>query len=191
LICSGFVAPSYKTAHKHESPHILQGAAHDTCRNVLVNNSPSEREVAHAAAQLLGNFGEPLDLLDLCLALGRCKPLDPVLEETLVGGEARVVRDTVVVLAGEDPTFERGPNGAAILATVKKDSLGKPGDGNPPAVTLVPPQWLVLVLEPLAVEHTVVWLLADGADHVEPAGDLNRLLYLHCEVVSGRNEWRF
>lgn len=130
------------------------GGAEDDGADVGVAGGPGEGQLRRVAAQLLGDLGELLDLLDLGLALVRLQALDRVLEELLVGGEPRALGDAVVVLAGEQAAGEGAPDGGAVVELVE--------------------QGLELDLEALAVEGVVLGLLGDGGDQVvllgEPGG---------------------
>lgn len=130
------------------------GGAEDDGTDVGVARRPGEGELRRVAAQLLGDLGELLDLLDLGLALVRLQALDRVLEEVLVGGEARALGDAVVVLARQQAAGEGAPDGGAVVELVE--------------------QGLELDLEALAVEGVVLGLLGDGGDQVvllgEPGG---------------------
>jgi len=68
---------------------------------------PGKRKLCDRATELLGDLGKTSDLLDLGLALITLKSLDGALEEALVGSESAVLRDAVVVLAGEKTRGER------------------------------------------------------------------------------------
>lgn len=128
--------------------------AEDDGADVGVAGGPGEGELRRVAAQLLGDLGELLDLLDLGLALVRLQAVDRVREELLVGGEARALGDAVVVLARQQAAGERAPDGGAVVELVE--------------------QGLELDLEALAVEGVVLGLLGDGGDQVvllgEPGG---------------------
>lgn len=128
--------------------------AEDDGADVGVAGGPGEGELRRVAAQLLGDLGELLDLLDLGLAFLRLQAVDRVREELLVGGEARALGDAVVVLARQQPAGEGAPDGGAVVELVE--------------------QGLELDLEALAVEGVVLGLLGDGGDQVvllgEPGG---------------------
>lgn len=128
--------------------------AEDDGADVGVAGGPGEGELRGVAAELLGDLGELLDLLDLGLALVRLQALDRVLEELLVGREPRALGYAVVVLAGEQAAGEGAPDGGAVVELVE--------------------QRLELDLEALAVEGVVLGLLGDGGDQVvllgEPGG---------------------
>lgn len=94
------------------------------------------------ATQPLSDLGQLPDLGDLCLALLALQLLDGALEETLVGREARVLRDAIVVLASQETGGERRPNGGAVLELVEEGS--------------------VFDFESLAMEGVVLRLLGDA-----------------------------
>lgn len=112
------------------------------------SNIPGESKLCNSAAQLLGDLGEIADLLDLGLALLALQSLNGALEEALVGGEAAVFGDTIVVLASEKAGCKRGPDGGTVLVLVVERS--------------------VFDLEALAVEGVVLRLLSNGSNEVVP-----------------------
>lgn len=109
--------------------------------DIGVLESPGKRELGDVSTEALSDFGQLLDLLDLGLAGFSLKLVDGVLEEGLVGGESRVLGDSVVVLAGQEAGGERGPDCGAVLELVEERS--------------------VLDLEALTVESVVLRLLND------------------------------
>jgi hypothetical protein len=119
-------------------------------------NIPGKRKLCDGAAQLFGDLGEIADLLDLGLALLALKSLDGALEEALVGGEAAVLGDAIVVLASEETRGKRRPDGGTVLVLVVEGS--------------------VLNLEALTVEGVVLGLLGDGSDKVVPRNAVSRVL---------------
>jgi hypothetical protein len=109
---------------------------------------PGERELRDVATEFFSDLGKTSDLLDLSLALRALQGLDGALKEVLVGGETAVLGNAFVVLAGEEATGERRPDGGAILVLVKK--------------------WFIFYLESLAVEGVVLRLLGDGRNEIVP-----------------------
>ena len=92
-------------------------------------------------------------LLDLGLALRTLELLDGVLEEGLVSGKARILRNAVVVLAGQKTGSERRPDGSTVLVLVVEGG--------------------VLDLETLSVECVVLGLLSNGSNQVVLLGNLS------------------
>ena len=121
-----------------------------------ISNIPGKRKLCNAATQLLGDLGKVADLLDLGLALLTLQSLDGTFEETLVGGEAAVLGNAVVVFASEETGGERRPDSGTVLVLVVEGS--------------------VLDLEALTVEGVVLRLLGDGSDEVVPGNAVSREL---------------
>ena len=113
---------------------------------------PGKRKLCDGATKLLSNLGKTPDLLDLGLALIGLKSLDGALEEALVGGEAAVLGNAVIVLASEKARCKRRPDGGAVLVLVVERSK--------------------LDLEALTVEGVVLRLLGNGSDKVQTRGDV-------------------
>ena len=87
----------------------------DHCANVGVLRSPGKCELARRGSKLFGDRGELLDLLDLCLTLIALQLLNSLLEELLVGREARVLWDALVLLADQQTRGKRRPDGGTVL----------------------------------------------------------------------------
>jgi hypothetical protein len=115
--------------------------------------------------QTISNVNMLKYLLDLGLTLGTLELLDGVLEEGLVGGKARVFRNTVVVLAGQKTGSERRPDGGTVLVLVVQRSI--------------------LDLETLSVEGIVLRLLSDGSDQVVLLGNLSGFHDLSSRPLGG------
>lgn len=117
------------------------GSTQDNSADVRVLEGPGERELGDVSAETLGDFCELLDLLDLGLAGLGLELVDGPLEERLVGGEAGIFGDAVVVLSGQKTAGKRGPDGGSVLELVV--------------------QGCVLNFEALTVEGVVLRLLND------------------------------
>lgn len=86
---------------------------HDTSRDVLVRQCPSQREVAHVGAQLFGELGQFSDLLQLRLALVALEELGFFGRGALdIDGESGALGESVVVFAREDTLLEWRPDRA-------------------------------------------------------------------------------
>ena len=89
-------------------------STHNTSGDVGVGNSPSQSQRSHRSTNLLGKFGELLDLLNLGFTLLSLEGLDLTLEEGLVGVESGSVGHTVVVFPGKETRVQRRPDGAIM-----------------------------------------------------------------------------
>ena len=118
-----------------------------------------------SGTKALSNLRQLAHLLDLSLTLLGLEALDGVLEESLVCGEAGVLGNAVVVLAGEQAAGERRPDGGAVAMLLEEGSI--------------------LVLEALAVEGVVLGLLDDGGDQVVLLGEVDGLLDLDGAPLRG------
>lgn len=124
------------SSYRADDRSIYLSCTQNHSRNIGVAGSPCQSELGSVATKFLGNGGKLPDLLDLGFAFGRLELLDSVFEERLVGGEARVLRDAIVVLAGQEATCEGTPDSSSVLELLEQD--------------------VVLGLEPLAVEPEFV-----------------------------------
>jgi hypothetical protein len=139
--------------------HLLRlGRTEDDRRHIGVLGRPRQRQLSRRRIEPLGNLGQLLDLFDLGLALVALELLDRVLEEVLVGREAAVVGDPVVVLARQETRCQGRPDGGAVLELLV--------------------QRRVLLLEALAVEGIVLRLLDNGRNQVVLLGNVVGLLDL-------------
>ena len=141
------------------------GSTENDSANVGVLGGPGEREVGSSGTETLSDLGQLAHLLDLGLALLGLEALDGALEEGLVGGEAGVLGNAVVVLAGEQAAGKRRPDGGAVAVLLEERS--------------------VLVLEALAVEGVVLGLLDDGGNQVVLLGEVDGLLDLDGAPLRG------
>ncbi len=130
-----------------------------------VLGTPGESQVGHLGTESLSDLSQLLDLFNLGFALGSLKFLDSVVEEALVGVEARSLRNTVVVLSSQETTSERRPDGSAVV------------------VRLV--QGVVLLLGAFTVEHVVLTLVSNGWDEVKTSSDSVGLLDLLSGPLGG------
>ena len=125
--------------------------AQDHGADVGVRRRPRQGELRDGSAETLGDSAQLAHLLDLGLASLTLELLDGALKEGLVGREPRVLRDAIVVLAGQQATGEGRPDGGAVAVVLEQ--VG------------------VLNLEPLAVESVVLGLLDDGGNEVVLFGE--------------------
>ena len=91
------------------------GGTQDHRADIGVLDTPRQAELRDSAAKLLGDLRELADFGNLRLAFVGLQALDGTLEEALVGGEARVLRNAVVVLASEQTGCEWRPDRGAVL----------------------------------------------------------------------------
>lgn len=137
------------------------GGAQNHGRHILVARRPRQRQLADGATQLLGDGGQLADLCDLGLALLRLQGFLRVAEEVLVGREAGVGRDAVVVLAREQAAGEGRPDGGAVAELLEEG--------------------LELDLEALTVEGVVLGLLGDRRDQVVLLGQAGGFRAAECQ----------
>lgn len=128
--------------------------------DILILRCPSNRKLGTVPTHFLGDGGKLLDFLDLGLSSGTLQFLDSILEDGLVGGEARIFRNPIVVFPCKQSRRQWRPDSGAILEFLEK--------------------WGVLDLEALAIECVVLRLLGDGSDEVVGICDFGGLGNLGC-----------
>jgi hypothetical protein len=141
------------------------GGTQNDGADVGVLQAPGEGKLSHVTTQSLGNGSQLLDLLNFGLALVGLQLLDAVLEEGLVCGVARVLGNTVVVLAGQETRGQRRPDGSTVLELVVQRS--------------------VLNLEALAVEGIVLRLLDYRSNEIVLLSNLGGLHDLNSGPLRG------
>jgi hypothetical protein len=90
--------------------------AHNTGRNVRIEQCPGQRKTGHRSTKALGKLRELLDFLNLLFAFGRSQGLDVRRHHFLVGRISRILGDAVVVFTSQKTRVERRPDGAGLSA---------------------------------------------------------------------------
>lgn len=147
--------------------HLLGTAGtRDGRADIVVLEHPGQRQGSLLDAQPLGNGLQLVDAVDNLLPGLLVGALPVASDEGHLGlGEARVVRNAVLVLAGQDALVQRGE------------------DGEAQAVLAV--QELEVALDLCAVEHVVRRLLHQRSDQAQPVGHAPRLGDLNAGPLRG------
>jgi hypothetical protein len=111
-----------------DCPHVVlylfgPGCAKNDSADIGVLSTPSQAQLRDIATKTLSNLCQPLDLLDLGLALGGLEGRSSGVEEVLVVGEARALWDTVVIFASKETGSKRGPDGRSVLKLLVERSV--------------------------------------------------------------------
>src|SRR5271154_2428646 len=128
-------------------------------RDIGVLQTPSQSQCSGAAANFLCKFGEFLDLCNLGFADICVQLITESFHEWIVFHcETGIVRNTVVVLAGQETTCEGRPNCGAVMVKLVQGSI--------------------FLLETIASEEIVLWLVSNGSNQIVLGGHVVSMLYL-------------
>lgn len=116
----------------------------DDGRNIRILQTPSQSEGSGTPANLLGDLGEFLDLLDLGLSGVRLEFIAETLHEGIVFDcETGIIGDTIVVFPGEKTRGKGGPDCGSVAVDFVKGG--------------------VFLFEAVAGEEIVLGLISNGS----------------------------